>query len=109
MIMEDKRAITNEIDSFVKEASDDYVGLWQIIRRARHHATNKSDIQYFTFAVVKGILDRQLAAGNLTKEGGFEPWRGQHPGEVINRIQQEWQELGHDPTIDDIAWFALAR
>ena len=57
--------------------------------------------------VVRALLERGLLAGNLTKSGGFSAWDQQQPNLVVDRIRQEWQQLGHDPTIDDIAWFYL--
>ena len=59
--------------------------------------------------VVRALLEHGLLAGNLTKEGGFEPWDRQDSQTVINRIRREWRNLGRDPTIDEIAWFQLPR
>ena len=107
--MTDKFSVMDDIDSFVEEARDDYVGLWQIVHRAKKRATDENDVKAVTLAVIKGLLDRGLAAGNLTQEGGFQPWSGQDLKAVSNRIQQEWQDLGRNPTVDDIAWFQLPR
>lgn len=59
--------------------------------------------------IARALLGRGLVVGNLMKDGGFAPWDEQQPDAVVNRIQQEWRELGHNPTIDDIAWFHLPR
>lgn len=99
--------ITNQINSFVIEAREDYVGLWQIFRRIKSEILNKEDVSFNVFEVVRGLLERGLLVGNLTKDGSFEAWNQQNPDLVISRINKEWQDLGRDPTIDDIAWFHL--
>ena len=107
--MIDDSSMTDEVNSFVKEAHEDCVGLWQVVRRAKRRATDEEDVKTLSRAMIESLLERGLVAGNLTKEGGFQPWSGQDSKAVVNRIQQEWQDLGRDPTIDDIAWFRLSR
>jgi hypothetical protein len=102
-------SIESDVASFVREAAEDYIGLWQIVGAARDKTNKPDEVITGVLDIVRALLDRGLLAGNLKKEGGFEPWAQQQPDAVLSRIQEEWRALGHDPTIDDIAWFDLPR
>lgn len=104
-----RSSIDDDVNSFIKEAHDDYVGFWQILRRAKARLTNADAMTAEVFDIVRALLERGLLAGNLTKDGGFEPWGNQQPDAVLSRVRQEWRDLGGEPTIDDIAWFHLPR
>lgn len=99
--------IESDVASFVSEANEDYIGLWQIVGTVKDRMNKPEDIMKEALDIVRELLGRGLLAGNLTKEGGFKPWGQQQSDAVLSRIQQEWRDLGRDPTIDDIAWFNL--
>ena len=92
-----------------EEAHEDYIGLWQVIDRAATKFADAATADKAVFDSIRALLARGLLAGNLTRQNTFVPWDQQQPDAVIARIQREWQELGHTPTIDDIAWFHLPR
>lgn len=99
--------VKNEVDDFYDESQDDYIGLWQIVSRARDHSDSEKHKRDIAFGIIRLLLGRGLHVGNLVKTGGFASWNEQDPDFVIGRIGREWDQLGHDPTIDDIAWFWL--
>jgi hypothetical protein len=98
-----------DIDSFLMESKEDYIGLWHIIDRARDRETELPNVEAEVLGVIRGLLALGLQAGHLTRDGGFAPWPDQRPDAVTGRIHAEWQALGEDPSIDDICWFHLPR
>jgi hypothetical protein len=63
-------------------------------------------VQSLTFDMVRRMLARGFRAGPRFKpDGTLDPWPDQSPGSVIRRIEAKWNELGHDPVSEDIAWF----
>lgn len=59
--------------------------------------------------ILYGLLSSGLVqAGLPTLDGGFEPWPFD-PEEALARIESEWQELGRDPDIGEIVWFAVTE
>ena len=92
------------------ECSDDYLGLWSIIwliRRKLKNA-NSDQVRRETLGIIRTLLDDGLIqAGFPTPAGGFEPW-SLSPAETIRRIELEWDLLGREPNIGDIAWFTAA-
>jgi hypothetical protein len=106
---DNSQSIKDDIESFYNEAHDDYVGLWQIFRRTHNRLIESDVADTQTLEIVRALIARGLLAGNLTKDGGFEPWEEEQPDAVVNRVQREWRQLGRAPTIDDIAWFHLPR
>jgi hypothetical protein len=96
--------LSQDAEDFYVEAHEDCVGLWQIVSRT---ARDGEAARERALSLVRMILTRGLRAGNLTENGAFAPWPQQEPDLVVGRIRREWIALGHDPTINDIAWFAL--
>jgi hypothetical protein len=47
-----------------------------------------------------------VKVGDLAIDKGFQPW-AVSPEEAIETIQREWDKLGHDPDLGDIAWFTV--
>jgi hypothetical protein len=99
----------SEVDDFLKESEEDYVGLWQVVGAARDREATIASVEGEVLDMVRALLANGLLVGNLTREGGFTPWADQHPDAVTGRIHAEWQALGKDPSIDDICWFHLPR
>jgi hypothetical protein len=97
---------------YVREALSDYVGLWQIIIRVRHDLgiSNSTEIKAAVLQIVERMLSNGLEAVALASSGpGCIPWGNQDPNYVLNRISTEWDELGHDPSVGEIAWFNNAN
>jgi hypothetical protein len=90
------------------ELTRDYVGLWEIVARARHRAPDLDDDGVRD--LVLRVVDRALRTGDAVA-GGFQgginktfvAWSGP-PEAIIERISREWVELGTDPNIGEIVW-----
>jgi hypothetical protein len=90
------------------ELDRDYVGLWQIVGRARRLAPDLDDEG--VRELVLRVVERALRAGQA-EAGGFQgginktfvAWSGP-PEAIIERISREWVELGADPNIGEIVW-----
>lgn len=91
------------------ELEDDYVGLWSIFRDVREaHPTSPADlVKRLTLALLEKWLNSgQIEVGSFDPPGGerFVCW-SLRPAETIERIRREWDALGRDPDIGEIAWF----
>jgi hypothetical protein len=97
----------------VKEATEDYVGLWQISTRVRREfrKLNLSDeqVKMLSLEVVRLIVDRGLLPGDYLKTG-FYFWDEHDPASIIARIDREWNLASSDPTLaNPICWFDIQR
>jgi hypothetical protein len=100
-------SIADEIESYLREAREDWVGLWQLVGAMEEKTQDRQEFVAGVYAIARGLLVGGLMAGNLTKDGGFKAWPEQDCEQVIARVRKEWDALGHDPNIDDICWFGL--
>lgn len=100
------------------ECKEDHVGLWEVVWSTRFllnreeppggdkdHAAQE-DVRRMTLRVLKELLEEGLVqAGFPAPDGrGFQPWP-MPPSEVVARVQSEWDALGREPNIGEIAWF----
>jgi len=95
-------------ESCVREAADDYVGLWQIAGRIRDRFSfsNNEEVKKISLEVVRLIVHRGLYPGDYFRMG-FRFWSEDEPALVIARIDREWDAVCGDPTLaDPICWFA---
>lgn len=99
-------------ESFLLEAEEDCVGLWQIVKHVKEDLSieGSADVREMTIAVVRKLLESGAQAGDSPyTKGRFMPWREQGATEVIKRIEKEWDALGRDPNIPDIVWFSINK
>lgn len=98
---------TDVLEGLVEECRVDHVGLWEVINAARYDlgASTPEDIQATTVRLVRGLLGRGMHVGYPAPDGkGFAPWNV--PADVaVRRIEQEWDALGREPNIGEVAWF----
>jgi hypothetical protein len=89
----------------LREATEDHVGLWAVIRLLRD-ATDGPETMEQILAVLEELLVRkQLVVGFPTADGrSFKAW-ATPPRDSIERIRREWLSLGRDPDIGEVAWF----
>lgn len=99
---------TEVLNSLVEECRQDHVGLWQIVNAARYDlgASTPAEMRATTLRLVRSLLhDQGIIVGHPTPDGkGFVPWNVSPEG-AIRRIEMEWESLGRDPNIGDVAWF----
>ena len=95
------------LEDLLDECDDDYVGLWSIVacvRRAKYDDAKQVTLALLQFLLSLGVIH----AGELDARFGFVPWT-LTADEAIHRIRQEWDQLGSDPRLGDIAWFTTCE
>lgn len=101
---------TNRIaEDCVREAADDYIGLWQIATRVRREfgrLTNEQ-VKHLSLDVVRLMVERGLCPGDYLKTG-LSFWNEDNTEAIVARIDREWDARLGDPTLaNPICWFAL--
>lgn len=95
------------IDAFLREMNDDYVGLWQIVHVLREEwgVVSPADLRKQTMLIVRQLLSHpEVKAGLLSTAHGFLPWNS-NLEESMLRISRDWDALGRDPTLSEVAYF----
>ena len=95
------------VKDFMDEAQDDIVGLWEVINEARDRlGASAAGLKGASLEIVGLMLEAGFVAGDPPySAGGYRPWPVQDRAYVLDRIDREWQALGREPNIPDIAWF----
>jgi len=98
--------------SLLEELREDHVGLWSIVRDVRYALPKATDreIKDQVVSLIDKLLSTSLVkAGFPMSDGiGFKPWRlPRH--RIVQRIKTEWDRLGRDPDIGEVAWFSADR
>jgi hypothetical protein len=94
------------VNDFYAESGGDLVGLWELAKEVEELIGAGSAVQDDSTAIVRALLARGLRAGTPPYSiDGYEPWPDQHPDAVVDRIRQEWDQLGRMPSLPDIVWF----
>jgi hypothetical protein len=98
-----------KVDDLLKEAKEDYVGLWEISQITREAFGGGNEARESSLIIVRQLHTKGLKAGNLTQDGSFALWPDQDANAVVDRIAREWLEPDADSAIYDTAWFWLPR
>ena len=94
------------VDEFRREAHEDYVGLWEIVRHWQDAGSASLDERRdLTLETVRRLLEGGVVAGKF-EEGQWRFWPEQGPV-ALARIETEWTALGHEPDVGEIVWFVL--
>jgi hypothetical protein len=103
--MEANRKLVSQL---IAEAKEDEVGLWLVIATLRNELgiTDPVALRARTLDCVRELLDSgEVVAGYYKSDGsGVALWNMSIP-EVTSRIQQEWADLGREPSIGEIVVF----
>lgn len=100
----DQQMLDGIMQTWIQEATEDVLGLWQLCRAARYYGGAKTPDEVKT--MVLGFVRRLLENGVQAVEiGNQRPWPNQNPDRVIERISREWDALGREPNVPDIVWF----
>lgn len=98
-------------EKLLVESCEDYVGIWTIIWELRQESLENDEllIREKTVEILRYFLERKLIdIGNFDRDGKFVVWDLQS-NQVIERIESEWNQLGREPNIGDIAWFVATE
>jgi len=89
---------------FFQECKEDYVGLWVLSRRLQEEGIAATQVKPSVMQIIKhALVARKIVAGEFI-EKKFTVW-SHSPAECIQRIDREWEKLGRNPNIGEIAWF----
>lgn len=102
-----RRPFESIIAEFQREAAVDFIGLWQLVRAVKDNLEQDESpaVQQLSLDLLKRILAAGFRVGDLSATGRvLEPWPDQRPDHVVARIRSEWDSLGREPNIGDIAW-----
>jgi hypothetical protein len=88
--MADHQKIKQDV---LAECSEDYVGLWSIIRRFQSAGiTIEPILMDSTLELLHEVLSQDnIVAGQFSNE--FRIWK-RNPTEIVARIREEWTALG---------------
>lgn len=109
--MERTRSLDTAEEGIILEGLEDYIGLWEFTAFVRRSLStdNEVAIRSTVLALANELLERGvMVTGFPTPEGGFEPEESE-PGEIVERIEREWRELGRMPDLGEIIWFDLTE
>lgn len=95
------------IQSYEREVLEDQIGLWELVHEAQMRRLKGKDLREFVIHVVREMLARGFRPGMHDPNDDFRlaPWPERDHEAIIRRIEAEWDALGRDPSIADIAWF----
>ena len=85
------------------ECSDDYVGLWEVVRLLRDGGMGSAESAERIVAVVAALLDDPEITIGQFADGTFREWPGNAQDRVA-RLERELVALGRTPDIGDVAW-----
>ena len=105
MIPQDAAAARTVAEKISRELDDDYVEIWALPWHLRRLVPNVSDARVHDMAevILRELTDSGVVIGDLSGESGvFSPW----VGPVVERVMREWEQLGRDPNIGEIAWLS---
>jgi hypothetical protein len=98
------------LQEIIVECEEDHVGLWSVVHGVHWELSEKDPIKVkqLTMKLVEGMLNHPgMAAGFPTDDGkGFTPW-SLTKGEILSRVNHEWDIMGREPTLGEIVWFTI--
>jgi hypothetical protein len=93
---------------FLAECADDFVGVWSLLRTVNFTIPNLTSIE--SQGITLRLLEDLLRAGTIIvlqiSNSRLEAWNSP-PASAVKRIKDEWDALGRDPDVGEIAWFTL--
>lgn len=103
------------LESFIRMADEDDIGLWQImsrvsvnlgIRTFQWTAAEQDKLIQGVVDFVPLLLQNGFVAGNIENKTNYVIWPDQSSAYVTNRIKKEWlRRKGAMPSVGFIAYF----
>jgi len=105
MIMDRVEQVVAEL---YKECFEDYVGLWTVPWHFReiYSVGDEQSRRAESLKVIGRLLELpDIGVGQFRpNEEVFDFWNAS-PNDALQRITLEWDALGHEPNLGEIAWF----
>ncbi|HZU88142.1 MAG TPA: hypothetical protein VE993_02685 [Stellaceae bacterium] len=96
------------VDEYMNESEVDYIALWQLSQTSRDElgANTTDQARSISLELVRRLYERGLRPGGYWG-ADFDYWPDEGCQAALERIEQEWIALGHDPNpAEPICWFA---
>jgi hypothetical protein len=101
------KAETEIVRELLREGLEDFHGLWWLFG---YYADmpNGAERKQRTLGLVQHLLTSGLFVAGFPASDGtaFHSWQ-LPPEAAVQRIAAEWETLGREPTLGDVAWFNL--
>jgi hypothetical protein len=107
--MENNFSFESEVSDLLKEAQEDYIGLWELSLIGEEAFGRSEKAEETSLLLVEALLQKGLLVGALAKDGHFTAWPDQHPDAVVDRIRREWLGPSSKSDVDGTVWFSLPR
>jgi hypothetical protein len=102
------RSVKEIIDGYLRESEIDFIAMPQLASAARRWlgAQTTDQARELSLEMVKQLYENGLRPGNYDLGTRLDFWPDEGCQTALDRIEREWIELGHDPTLGDpICWF----
>lgn len=108
------------LEKLLVECQEDFVEVWSVLWMVRYELcdgdypidvfqrTDTTEVRHLAFGVIAAALERGVRAGFYVDIIAAEyppPLSPARPTEIMNRLAIEWERLGHEPSIGELAGF----
>ena len=97
-------------EDLIIEGTEDEIGLWEVIHdiKSQYPEIKPPEIKSMTLEAIREILETgfmKIATYGYVdnQEPPYEIW-DLDIDSIVRRLEKEWDELGREPIIADIAW-----
>jgi hypothetical protein len=100
------------VAQLLAECDEDHVGLWELVNAVQLDLgiRDPATVRAATLDLVRSLLEHpRMEIGVPTPDGRhFAAW-DVSSDEAVEAIRQQWEALGRDPDIGEIAWFSMGN
>jgi hypothetical protein len=99
------------MDRLLKEAANDWVGVWELpwIAKSMGRAADSEEVLQLSLQIIREALENGLAEVGDVTDTGFRPW-GVSTDEACLRIEHEWRRFPNGPRLGDMScWINLTE
>ena len=102
------KSFSTAFENVTSECKEDHVGLWSVVREVQEDFSGvpSSKIKDIALVLIRLMLKTGGVRAGFPAANGrdFSSWTLQ-PDETIERISDEWDRLGREPSGGEIVWF----